>query len=102
MRKNAEDEYTYLIEDGSLKKIWSILATFEPEQINSLKLRIKREFNNINGEFKEKIDGLTEKYLDKYTSGLDDDFEHYTRALLVYCFEQCMIGDKTTKEKERK
>lgn len=100
--KNAEEEYSDLIEDGSLKKIWSILATFEPEQINSLKLRIKREFNNINGNFKHKINTLVEKYLDRYTSGSDDDFEHYTRALLVYCFEQCMIGDKTNTEKEQK
>ena len=101
MQKKAKDEYADLIEDGSLKKIWSILATFEPEQINTLKQRIKREFNNINGDFKGKINSLTEKYLDKYTSGLDDDFEHYTRALLIYCFEQCMIGDKTNNEKKR-
>ncbi|HZK94730.1 MAG TPA: hypothetical protein VFC67_11025 [Prolixibacteraceae bacterium] len=100
--KNAEDEYTDLIENGTLKKIWNILATFESEQINTLKQRIKREFNNINGDFKGKINSLTEKYLDKYTSGLDDDFELYTRALLIYCFEQCMIGDKTNNEKKRK
>lgn len=100
--KFAEEEYEDLIEDGSLKKIGSILATFETEQINSLKFRVKREFNNINGSFKEKINSLTEKYLDKYTSGVDDDFEHFTRALLVYCFEQCLIGDKTTNEKEKK
>jgi len=100
--KKAEDEYANLIEDGTLKKIWSILATFEPEEINTLKQRIKREFNNINGDFKAKLNSLTEKYLDKYTSGVDDDFEHYTRALLIYCFEQCMIGDKTNNEKTRK
>jgi hypothetical protein len=96
----AEEEYEDLNADGSLKKIWNIIATYETEQINSLKLRIKREFNGINGTFKEKLNGLTEKYLDKYSSGQDDDFEHYTRALLVYCFEQCMIGKKTTEEKE--
>lgn len=100
--KSAEEEYKDLIEDGSLKRIWGILATFENEQINSLKHRIKNEFNNINGNFREKISSLTEKILNKYTSGMDDDFEHYTRALLVHCFEQCMIGDKTTNEKERK
>ena len=98
--KIAEEEYVDLNADGTLKKIWNIIATYEPEQINSLKLRIKREFNKINGTFKEKINGLTEKYLDKYTSGQDDDFEYYTRALLVYCFEQCMIGEKIIKEKE--
>jgi hypothetical protein len=98
--KIAEEEYIDLNADGTLKKIWNIIATYEPEQINSLKLRIKSEFNTINGTFKEKLNGLTEKYLDKYTSGQDDDFEYYTRALLVYCFEQCMIGEKLINEKE--
>lgn len=98
--KFAEEEYVDLNAAGTLKKIWNIIATYEPEQINSLKLRIKNEFNKINGTFKEKLNGLTEKYLDKYTSGQDDDFEYYTRALLVYCFEQCMIGEKIIKEKE--
>lgn len=97
--KIAEEEYTDLNVDGTLKKIWNIIATYEPEQINSLKQIIKKDFNNINGTFKEKLSGLTEKYLDKYTSGQDDDFEYFTRALLVYCFEQCMIGEKTIKEK---
>jgi hypothetical protein len=98
--KIAEEEYSELNVTGTLKKIWGIIATFEPEQINSLKLRIKKEFNSINGTFKEKLDGLTVKYLDKYSSGNDDDYEYYTRALLIYCFEQCMIGEKTKKEKE--
>jgi hypothetical protein len=98
--KIAEEEYADLNADGTLKKIWNIIATYEPEQINSLKLLIKREFNKLNGTFKEKLNSLTEKYIDKYTSGQDDDFEYYTRALLVYCFEQCMIGEKTIKEKE--
>ncbi len=97
--KIAEEEYADLNVSGTLKKIWNIIATYEPEQINSLKLRIKREFNNLKGTFKEKVNSLTEKYLDKYTSGQDDDFENYTRALLIYCFEQCMIGEKTIKEK---
>lgn len=97
--KIAEEEYKDLNADGTLKKIWNIISTYEPEQINSLKLRIKNEFNKINGTFKEKLNGLTEKYLDKYTSGQDDDFEYYTRALLVYCFEQCMIGEKLIIEK---
>jgi hypothetical protein len=98
--RNAEEEYIDLTTDGTLKKIWGIISTYEPEQINSLKLKIKREFNDQNGSFKEKINLLTQKYLDKYASGQDDDFEYYTRALLVYCFEQCMIGEKIIKEKE--
>lgn len=97
--KTAEMEFEELNVDGTLKKIWNIISTYEPDQINALKLRIKNDFNNLKGTFKEKLDSLTEKYLDKYTSGQDDDFKYYTRALLVYSFEQCMIGEKTIKEK---
>ena len=100
--KHAEDEYFDLTVDGTLKKIWGIISTYEPEQINSLKQKIKREFNEHAGDFKQKINLLTKKYLERYTAGTDDDFEYYTRALLVYCFEQCMIGEKTAKEKEDK
>lgn len=98
--KVAEEEYTDLTLTGTLKKIWGIISTYDTEQINSLKLKIKREFNEIPGDFKSKTTALTQKYMDKYTSGQDDDFEYYTRALLVYCFEQCMIGAKTLQEKE--
>lgn len=98
--KFAAEEVADFMADGSLKRIWNILATYEPEQINILKQRIKREFNNIHGTFKHKINSLTHSYLNKYAGEIDDDFEKYTRALLVHCFEQCMIGNKTTKEKE--
>lgn len=96
--KKAIEEYEELNINGTLKKIWIIISTFQTEQINSLKFRIKKDFNSYNGTFIEKLNYLTEKYLDKYSSGQDDDIEHYTRALLIYCFEQCLIGDKTTNE----
>lgn len=98
--RNAEEEYSELAINGTLKKIWDIISMYGVEQINTLKLKIKRDFNEISGGFKLKASALTQKYMDKYTSGQDDDFEYYTRALLVYCFEQCMIGTKTSGEKE--
>ncbi len=96
----AKEEYEELAISGTFKKIWGIISTYENEEINALKLRIKREFNYLSGNFKEKLNSLTNSYLNKYSSGQDDDFEYFTRALLVYCFEQCMIGDKTKKEIE--
>ncbi|SDL47229.1 hypothetical protein [Pedobacter antarcticus] len=99
-RNFAEEEYIELSSDGTLKKIWGIISSYEPEQINSLKMKIKREFNALRGNFKVKLGLLTQKYMDKFTSGQDDDFEYFTRALLIYCFEQCMIGKKTIDEKE--
>jgi hypothetical protein len=96
----AKEEYEDLAISGTFKKIWDIISTYENEEINALKFRIKRKFNHLNGTFKEKLNNLTQSYLDKYSSGQDDDFEYFTRSLLVYCFEQCMIGDKTKKEIE--
>lgn len=94
----ALEEYEELNAHGTLKKIWSILSTFQTEEINSLKLRIKREFNSENGAFKNKLESLTNRYLLKYSNEDDDYFQYYIRSLLVYCFEQCMIGKKTTNE----
>ncbi|GAA3946811.1 hypothetical protein GO495_27310 [Chitinophaga oryziterrae] len=97
----ASEEYQDFVVNGTLKKIWGILSTYENEEINSLKMRIKREFNNLTGTFKDKLNRLTESYLNKYSSGQDDDFEYFTRALLVYSFEQCMIGDKIKSEEKQ-
>ncbi len=91
----ALEEYTNLNEDGTLKNIWSIISTFQTEEINSLKLKIKREFNNEKGNFKEKLDAISDRFLLKYANEDDDLFRYYISSLLVYCFEQCMIGKKT-------
>jgi hypothetical protein len=97
-KESAFEEYEELNTQGTLKKIWSILSTFQTEEINSLKLRIKRDFNNENGTFKYKLESLTNRYLHKYANEEDDYFHYYIRSLLVYCFEQCMIGRKTKNE----
>jgi len=94
----ALEEYEELNANGTLKTIWRILSTFQTEEINSLKLRIKREFNNETGLFKSKLDALTNRYLLKYANENDDYSQYYIRSLLVYCFEQCMIGRKTPKQ----
>ena len=98
--KMAEEEFFELNIAGTLKKIWQIIGGYEVEQVNILKLKIKRDFNSISGNFKQKLESLIVRYLEKYSSGQDDDYEYYVRALLVYCFEQCLIGEKTYKEQE--
>lgn len=94
-------EYETLVEEGTLKKISSIISTFQTEEITSLKLRVVTDFGNQNGTFKEKLTSLTNLYYNKYSSGNDDDFFCYIRGILIYCFEQCIIGQKTKEEKER-
>lgn len=99
-RDSAKEEYQDIVLNGTLKKIWNILATYENEQITILKLKVRRELDVINGTYKEKVNSLVAKYLDKYSNDNDAEFEYYIRALLVYCFEQCMIGKKTKSETE--
>jgi hypothetical protein len=102
-KKDAEaatEEYQTLAIDGILRKIWGILSIYGTEEITALKHRIKREFNNQSGTFKSKLEGLTNLYVAKYANESDDDFVFYTRALLIYCFEQCMIGKRTAGETE--
>jgi hypothetical protein len=97
----AKVEYENLAINGTLKDIQNAFSVYEDEQINKIKLKIFREFEDFIGSFKQKLDSLVNKYSEKYSSGQDDDFEYYIRAILVYCFEQCIIGIKTKKEAEK-
>ncbi len=91
-------EYDIYFEDGVFNKIKDLLFGYEDEDINKLKVRILNDFNNKNGDFKSSLQQLTEKYLDKYSSENDDDYSYYVIAVLIYLFEQCLIGKKTKDE----
>ena len=64
------------------------------EDFEKLKHRIKYDYTNKSGDFKTRLQQLTEKYLGKYSSENDDDYLYYIRAVLIYLFEQCLIGNK--------
>jgi len=96
----ALDEYATLVIDGTLTKIRDAFSTYESEEINSIKMKIKRNFNQFSGDFKTKVNNVAQNYQSIYANIQDDDFEYYTRALLVYCFEQCMIGVKPNKTED--
>lgn len=91
---DALEEYQEYIIDGTLKKIKDVFSTFDEDEINAIKMKIKTKFNSFNGTYKEKIEHVLNFYQEKYASERDDQFEYFTRGLLVYCFEQCMIGKK--------
>lgn len=99
--EGAKNEYELLATSGTLRNIQNAIAIYEDEEINKLKLKIIRDFNEFGGTFKQKIANLTRKYAEKYASGNDDDFDHYIRAILIYCFEQCIIGVKTKLEQKK-
>jgi hypothetical protein len=94
----ATTEYEELALNGTLKKVFGILTGYQAEEINSLKFKIITDFNKQKGTFKEQLENLTDLYYNKYSSGSDDEFFMYIRGILVYCFEQCILGKKTKEE----
>ncbi len=96
---NAQDEYDSFFDEGIFSQIQSLLNGYEDREIGKIKLRVKMDFERFTGTFREKINLLTEKYLEKYSTENDDDYRYYIRSILFYVFEQCFIGIKTEQEK---
>lgn len=95
---NILQEYYSYIENGVFNDISSLLFGYEDEDFEKLKHRIQYDYTNKSGDFKNRLQQLTEKYLDKYSSENDDEYLYYIRAVLIYLFEQCLIGNKTKGE----
>ncbi|MNR07962.1 hypothetical protein D3C85_1240960 [compost metagenome] len=77
----------------------NILAGYEDDEKGKIKFRVIEDFNKLSGSFKEKLNNLTNQYTEKYGSVSDDDYRFYVKTILLYMFEQCLIGKKTEKEK---
>ena len=90
----ALDEYDSFIENGVFNVIGSLLSAYEDEDFEKLKHRILYDYMNKSGVFKIRLKELTEQYLAKYSSNDDDVYLYYVRAVLMYLFEQCLIGKK--------
>lgn len=95
---NILQDYDSYIEKGIFNDISSLLYGYEDEDFEKLKHRIKYDYTNKSGNFKSRLQQLTEKYLDKYSSENDDNYLYYIKAVLIYLFEQCLIGNKTKGE----
>lgn len=91
-------EYDVYFEDGVFNDIKGLLYGYDDEDNNKLKIRIISDLSSKSGDFKSRLLQLTEKYLDKYSCENDDDYLFYIRAILIYLFEQCLIGTKTKGE----
>ena len=77
--------------------IEEIIRSYSDEEKERLKYRVISDFNAKKGSFKNKLDSLTNDYLEKYV-GQDDDYRFYIQAILFYLFEQCLIGKKVKGE----
>ncbi|NOQ26431.1 MAG: hypothetical protein GQ564_13825 [Bacteroidales bacterium] len=93
-------EYDSYFEKGVFNEISNLLFGYDDEDFEKLKHRIIYDFNNKTGNAKGRLYQLTEKYLDKYSNENDDEYLYYIRAILIYLFEQCLIGIKTIGEND--
>jgi hypothetical protein len=93
----AIEEYTEYLE--YFKLVRSTIKGFKEYEIGALRNRIKEDYKkfrerfNNNQSFKSILEFMTEQYSQK--SENDDTYLFYVRIVLVYFFEQCLIGIKT-------
>lgn len=78
--------------------IANILSGYEVDEINNLKRRIISDYNKLSGNFKERLYNLTEQYTREYGNVKDDEYLKCVKSILLYMFEQCLIGRKTDNE----
>jgi hypothetical protein len=97
--EDAKNEYGLLLEEGILMEIANILYGYEDKEISKIKRRVIHDYDSKpNGNFKSRLKSMTDHYLVKYSNENDDDYLFYIRAILIYFFEQCLIGKKTGTE----
>ncbi|HTK19981.1 MAG TPA: hypothetical protein VL442_10725 [Mucilaginibacter sp.] len=82
-----EDMISEIYETGKLFK------AFEDEEQDRIKSRIRADYKNANGSFKERLKIITDNYLHQYSAINDDIYRHNVTAVLLYLFEQCLIGE---------
>lgn len=92
-------EYEEFLLQGLFSQIRSIFYGYEDNDISKIKIRVIADLNQkTNGNFKEKLNQLSDFYIEKYSHSSDDEYLYYIRGLLLYLFEQCLIGMKTKGE----
>nr|WP_294894872.1 hypothetical protein [uncultured Pedobacter sp.] len=78
--------------------ITNILSGYNDDEINTLKRRIINDYNKLSGSFKERLYNLTDQYTIAYGNIKDDEYVKCVKSILLYMFEQCLIGRKTENE----
>lgn len=73
-----------------------VLKSYSDLEISKLKLHIIRHYNMLSGDFKTRLNHLTDILSERNKN--DADYKNYVRVILIYCFEICLIGKKTEVE----
>jgi len=76
----------------------NILSGYTDDEINTLKRRVINDYNKLSGSFKERLYNLTDQYIQAYGNSKDDEYVKCVKSVLLYMFEQCLIGKKTDSE----
>lgn len=82
-----EDMLTEILKTGKL------FAAFQDEEQDRIKSRVRNDYKNANGSFKERLKIMTDNYLRQYSAINDDVYRHNVTSVLLYLFEQCLIGE---------
>lgn len=89
-------EMTLVMEE--FKTISNILSGYDDDEINTLKRRIISYYNRLSGSFKVRLYNIIEQYAREYGNIKDDEYMRCIKSILLYMFEQCLIGKKTESE----
>lgn len=89
-------EMTLVMEE--FKTISNILSGYDDDEINTLKRRIISDYNRLSGSFKVRLYNIIEQYAREYGNIKDDEYMRCIKSILLYMFEQCLIGKKTESE----
>ena len=87
-------EYKDMIPD--ISKFESILKCYEDEDIKVLKNKVSIEYSKLAGDFKTRLNNLNELFSERNKN--DDRYKYAVRVVLIYYFETCRIGKKTSEE----
>ena len=77
--------------------IQNLLADYSDQEQFALKTKIRTDYFALSGIHSAKIDQLAQRYSAKYKS--NDIYKAYVKVVLLYYFENCLIGQKTSTEK---
>lgn len=92
--QGALDEYKDMIPD--ISKFGNMLKCYDDEDIKLLKSKISIEYSKLAGDFKTRLNHLNELFSEKNKN--DDRYKYAVRIALIYFFESCKIGKKTSEE----
>ena len=92
--QGALNEYEDVL--PTLTELKNVLKPYRDREVASLKDKIIVAYNKLSGDFKTRLNNLTEQLSEK--SKDDDLYRYYVRVVLIYFFEICLIGKKVQGE----